>query len=455
MINYTQKEHNIKRIALRGFVGLLIILALCMFLSGTIKTLATAKVKLTMPTSDYLTDSIQTTGYLYFSDTDDIFSNAVPENTSLTIRKVYVTPGRRINAGDVLFEADVTNFDAVLEELNENYTAIAEELTQLQLDNTYLHMSSSDEAWVNAYDAYLLTQQELLNAQIALSANATHLGITLIDGKLPDDIIDDTLLEKQALVEDLLAQVDEKRSALENANLRGIQPAVKAFIMQERRLQNNLVSLQEQMTELYLLSTMAQAVTAPHDGFILTVNINEGDQFDGTLPAIVMSGESAECYLQADISGTSRTITEGTPVVISGSIGYKVESTVSRNSFDAAGNPAIQVTIPSSAISTLGGASGLLKKGVSMSVEYVSDKVSTLIPAAAVRGITGNNFIYVVEETENLLGQSVLTLAKQPITIADEAGDMVAVAEEITNMQIAYMEDRSVSEGSEVISYDD
>lgn len=455
MTNYTQREYNIRRIALHGFAGLAIVLVLCIFLSGTVKMIATAKVKLIMPTSDYLTEDIQSTGFLHFSEVTDLLGGTLPENVSLTVRKVHVTTGRRVSKGDVLFEAVVTDIDSMIETLNSDYIATTEELVQLRLQNAGLFITPNDESWIIAYDAYLTAQQQLLEERIKYEADAAMMGVALIDGTLPDGVEDDILLSDQEAVGATSKRLDELRERLEQVNRIGIQPEVKAFVLQERKLLSDINSLQRQITTLYQLSTQVQIVTAPHDGYILAVNIQEGEIFRGPSPAMSMSAEEAECYLQADVSKTNRTISEGTTVAIIGSLGYQIEGTVKRNGFDNAGNAMIQVNIPMSSISTLGGASNLLKYGVNMTVRYVSDRVSTLIPASAVRGNSNNYYVYTIQEERNLLGEDILTLVKQSVTIIEEAGDMVAILEAIESQRIAYMEDRSISEGSEIIPYND
>lgn len=59
-----------------------------------------------------------------------------------------------------------------------------------------------------------------------------------------------------------------------------------------------------------------------------------------------------------------------------------------------------------------------------------------------------------LKEVDNNWGQIALIVENQPITILDESGDTVAVTGVSDSQKIAYMEDRAISPGMEVMSYD-
>ena len=48
-----------KKIAIKGLIAVAALVAVCMFFSGTIRTIATAKVKMTQPRSGKLTQSVE------------------------------------------------------------------------------------------------------------------------------------------------------------------------------------------------------------------------------------------------------------------------------------------------------------------------------------------------------------------------------------------------------------
>jgi len=99
-----------KKMAIKGLVTLAAVVALCMFFSGTIKTISTAKVKLVTAKQGKLEEEIKLSGNLTFPETEDV-KLALASDQSVTIKRVRVAKGRRIAAGDVLFEAEVSGYD--------------------------------------------------------------------------------------------------------------------------------------------------------------------------------------------------------------------------------------------------------------------------------------------------------------------------------------------------------
>ena len=115
-----------KKMAIKGLVTLAAVVALCMFFSGTIKTISTAKVKLVTAKQGKLEEEINLT----FPETEDV-KLALASDQSVTIKRVRVAKGRRVAAGDVLFEAEVSGYDKEMESLRGEYDAAQKELMEL------------------------------------------------------------------------------------------------------------------------------------------------------------------------------------------------------------------------------------------------------------------------------------------------------------------------------------
>ena len=61
-----------KRFAIKGLAALAAVVALCMFFSGTMKTLSTAKVKIVTAKSGKLEERLSLEGTLVFPETEEI-----------------------------------------------------------------------------------------------------------------------------------------------------------------------------------------------------------------------------------------------------------------------------------------------------------------------------------------------------------------------------------------------
>ena len=105
-------------------------------------------------------------------------------------------------------------------------------------------------------------------------------------------------------------------------------------------------------------------------------------------------------------------------------------------------------------VALLGSTYSLIKKGVNMQINYTAANYTYLLPASAIRGNAEQSYIYTLKEVDNNWGQIALIVENQPITILDESGDTVAVTGVSDSQKIAYMEDRAISPGMEVMSYD-
>lgn len=123
-----------KKMAIKGLVVLAAVVALCMFFSGTIKTISTAKVRLVTAKQGKLEEEIKLSGNLTFTQTEEV-KLALASDQSVTIKRVRVAKGRKVAAGDVLFEAEVSGYDKEMESLRSDYETAQKELMELERKN--------------------------------------------------------------------------------------------------------------------------------------------------------------------------------------------------------------------------------------------------------------------------------------------------------------------------------
>ena len=101
----------------------------------------------------------------------------------------------------------------------------------------------------------------------------------------------------------------------------------------------------------------------------------------------------------------------------------------------------------------VGGGAALFSAAVDMTASYRATTSTTLLPASAVRGSGDNRYVYVVNEESNALGQRVLKVKKQDVKVLSEVGSTVSIQDDLSRQRVAYMEDRTISDGSEVMVY--
>ena len=441
-----------KKMAIKGLVALAAVVALCMFFSGTIKTISTAKVKLVTAKQGKLEEEIKLSGNLTFTKTEDV-KLALASDQIVTVKRVRVAKGRKVAAGDVLFEAEVTGYDKEMESLRSEYETAQKDLMELERKNGDVRLKRTEEIWVEAYDALAQSKDDLMDAQTRLEVAAKLAGVTLTGGRLPTDEQDETLLEAQKAVDAAQTAQDEAQKKFNSANRLGISENVISYITQSRTLNEKLAATQEKITALDVLAQQAGQVTALHDGYIVEINVKAGDSYDGKTAAIVISAEDGDAVLRADTSKIDKKIDKGTQVTVKRDNDKTLSKKVTDSGVDEEGKRYIDVKLTDKDISNLGGGSALLSASVEMTASYRANSSTTLLPASAVRGSGDSRYVYIVSEESNALGQRVLKVKKQDVKVLSEVGSTVSIQDDLSRQRVAYMEDRTISDGSEVMVY--
>ena len=202
-----------------------------------------------------------------------------------------------------------------------------------------------------------------------------------------------------------------------------------------------------------MLARQAKQVTAPHDGYIVEINVKAGDSYDGRTAAIVISTEDGDAVLRADTSKIEKKIDKGTQVTVKRDNDKTLSKKVTDSGVDEEGKRYIDVKLTDKDIGNLGGGAALFSAAVDMTASYRATTSTTLLPASAVRGSGDSRYVYVVNEESNALGQRVLKVKKQDVKVLSEVGSTVSIQDDLSRQRVAYMEDRTISDGSEVMVY--
>ena len=179
-----------KKWAIKGLIGTAVFVALCMFFSGTIRTITTAKVRVVTAKTGKLEEQIDLTGKLVFPQTQEFFVTGIPDDRTLTVKRMRVSVGRKVKAGDTLFEAEVTGCDSAMKTLEETVKSAQSELMELERKSGDLRLKRTEENWIAAYDALAAAKDAVREAQTALAVSARLAGVTLVGGALPEDVTD-------------------------------------------------------------------------------------------------------------------------------------------------------------------------------------------------------------------------------------------------------------------------
>lgn len=443
-----------RKFALRGLIVLLIVLVGCFFFSGTVKTLTTAKVMFISPKQGKLKEQISLTGYLTFSATEGIRIASGNNGVSFPINRIYVTKGSYVKAGDILMEVDIAGVDAAMSATETIYQDAQKELLALEREYPNLRISRTDQDWLNAYDGLLAAKDASYEAHLHLDVMAQKYGIELINGRIPDDAIQEELISAQAAADQADADVQTAQAAMNKAARSGITDEVYQYTMKRRNLENTLTQAYDSLVVLEILRESRGLIVAPHDGYILDVHVVEGESWSGTTSALTMSAADADCYLRAYVPQNSRTIAVGTQVVVTGMESAQIKTQVAATGFDSDGIPIVDVALRTSDIALLSTPYGLLNNGTRLSINYVASSSTQLIPVSAVRGHGDERYVFTAKMERNSFGQTVYIVEKAPVTVVDETSEYISVSSTDRIGQIIYMEDRAIAKGSTVIPYE-
>ena len=158
---------------------------------------------------------------------------------------------------------------------------------------------------------------------------------------------------------------------------------------------------------------------------------------------------------RADTSNIARNISIDTSATIEGRSGKQIKGRVVAIGYSETGTPYLDIIVSRDDLALIGTANVLLTSGASVSMSIVSDAKGVLLPTGTIRGTRDNQYIYVAVESQNAFGQSTFVVEKQNVTVLDETTEMVIVSDLSDDYQVVYMEDRAISEGSEVMEYEE
>ena len=240
---------------------------------------------------------------------------------------------------------------------------------------------------------------------------------------------------------------------METAERYNISETARAYIVDKQKYEQQMKDYEGQMVDLRALRSTLQTVTAPDDGYITEVNVKAGETFDASGPAYSFSPEKEDPVLRIDTSKTTLTISRGTDITFDSARGGTSEGSVDSTGVTVSGDTYADVELSSRMIRDLGGSIAMLAEDIPVRVSYRSNDNTTLLPSSAVRGAGDDRYVYTVQQTQSAFGVNSLVTQKQSVTVLAEAEGTVSVAEDLSYMQIAYMEDREIGENTTVMEY--
>ena len=442
---------NLKRFAVRGIIILAICVALCMFFSGTVRTITTPKVRLTAAKRGKLEERIELAFRPAFPEVEQI-SVPLEEETSLVITRVNTREGYTVKEGDVVIEAKVANYDTQYKQYQEAYDSAAEQLMQLESKNRGIRINQRDQAYADAYFKLRDARREAVSRELEMDAQLNREQLQRTETGYPEGASD--ALKK--LIDDWRAAVQarkEAQAAMDKAARYTVDETVWSYITEQREQQQKRDEAEESLRKLVALNDSAQAIIAPHDGYIAALEAKEGDTYDGSQPLYSITPEGVLPALRADISDVDKVVTEGMTVTLNPDSYDAIETKVSAVGTDSEGKKYVDAELTEQLIRTRGSVYAMTQEDTTMSLVYRAREATSLLPTNAVRGSGDDRYVFVTEDNTAAFGGSTLKLHKMSVKVMGEYNGTTSVQEDLGYYNIAYGEDRAVDEGDTVMQY--
>lgn len=454
---------RLKRFALRGLIILFVAVALCMFFARTVQTITTAKVQLISASSGRFETEMTFDAQVSFPEKEEITLEDAA-TTSITVNRIYVKPGHFVKEGDVIFTAKVPTFEEEMKKLREEYDTKNKELLDLDAKN---RTASKESRQNELYD-------EMLDAQTASSSANYDARLLALEAdiRLTGDVSgwDKQLSVYKEVPEDVTKAVRKAQTAqsayetaraayfeiLDNRKLR-VKDEVFEYIKTRNAAIDAMNELTGKMVDLASRAMSLEKVTAPHDGYIVSIDVTEGNAYDGSKKAYVISAQDSVPVLLADLDkDMQRSIADGTRADVENSTYGSRRSEVAETVINADGTKQLKVVMPEDFLAQDSAAIRrfVSEGGVTVKITYRARQSSTLLPASAVRSDSNGDYIYLVEtQWGGFMSQTSMKVKKTSVTVLDKSDKVVSIAEDFSYQKVADREDRDLNDNQKVMEY--
>ena len=441
-----------KKFAIRAMVVLAIVVALCMFFSGTIRTITTAKVRFTNARQGKFEMNTDLTGKINFGDTEDLTLD-VPADQSLTVTRLFVKAGQQVKAGDELLSASVADYDKTLKTLQSDYDTAQASLRDLVRKNGEVRLTRNETAWMDAYYAAQTASQTLRDCRVEVQALLELEKLTMPEkGGYPEGASDDlkAAIDAQTAAETANKEASDRLDAL---NRYAINETDWTYLTQKKDYEDKMADCEDKMTALQLLSREVSHVYAPHDAYIAEVSVEKGGTVGATTVVLKMTKEGASPVIRADISNVKQSVAAGSVVTLNTDRYGRLETAVVNTGVSSDGTRYADVAITQDIIDSNGSITNMMQGDITVRLTTRAQEATCLILAAAVRGSDNDRYVYVAQSVSSTFGGTQLKVVKQTLTVLNESPSVVSVNEDLSRSSIIYMEDRAISEGDTVMEY--
>ncbi|MBP3719986.1 MAG: hypothetical protein J6J41_01510 [Clostridia bacterium] len=440
-----------KKFALRGMVILAAAVALCIFFSGTVRTLTTPKARFAQIRTGKMEQEIDLTGKVVFPEEEEL-TYSIPEGMTLTVTRVHVTAGSKVKAGDPLVSTRVTDGEKTLESLKKDLATAQKELRTLETKTAGIRLTRSEEKWQETWNRENEARGRAQEARISLMTALRQAGLEWNGKDLPEGAGEEAQ-ELYAAWQQAEKEASAASDALKALERYAIPDETWTAIQQKQEQTRKAADLENQILTLQVLEKTAEKITAPREGYVTEISLEKGATLDADSVILKMTAEGSQPVIRVDLSDVKQEVKKGTTLMLEGDSWDRPSVKVTETGLNAEGRPYADAEITKDVTYALGSVSALMKKEIKAQLVVRSQEATCLVPAAAVRGSGDSRYVYVGETERSAFSGSRMIVRKTDVRVLAESGSICSLAEDLTGMKVLYMEDRALTEGGAVMEY--
>ena len=441
-----------KKIALKGLLIVAIVVALCIFFSGTIRTMTTPKVQFAQVRMGKMELVTELTGKVVFPETEE-WRLKLPEGVSLTVTAVRVSKGDRVKKGATMLNARVTDGEKTLESLRTEVDTAWKELRELEKKTGEIRLTQQEQQWQAAWEAEDEARTAERNARVDLTAALVAEDLELTeDGRLPEGVKDETkaLFDTWKIAEKALNQASAKLSELDRY---AIPNDIWSPIQKMKEYRKKIETAEKKMTEIQVLMKTTEKITAPRDCYIASLNVEKGGSINRDTLIAELTAEGKDPVIRVDLTDLKQVVENGANLTVIAEKGNNPTTKIIDTGLTPDGHPYADAEITNDVTYALGNVAAMMKNDLKTRLVTRAKTSTCLLPATAVRGSGSNRFVYVGENRSSTFGGNQIVVRKVNVTVLAESGATVSINENMTDQRILYMEDRALNEGGAVMEY--
>ena len=483
-----------KKKALKALVILASVLLLCLFFARTLQTITTAKIQKISTTRGKLEDKIPVKGEILFSEGEP-FTLEDARTLPITVTKVMAKPGYLIKPGDTLFTAQVVGYEEELQKIKDEYDKKVRELAAEVAGHIRLPQSSEHNAYYNQvlkttdvyFDRLFKVQAAAKAAGVTLPADiqswvdntdalalnlraqeaaekeaaeqpAAEPGATPAPSASGDALKDSFEKEKQALYE-ARRKMDAATTTLHSI-YRGTGPVKRTgdgiydYIKKTDGMREEIARLSKKMLTLEGKKLGLLSTKATREGWLMAMELKMGDKYEGAKPAYTLSLPGETPVFRCEITDIKKPIAKGMKATLEG---QNKELTITDIQVSADSKKYAIIALDQETITALGGLSKLMAQPQDLNILYKAQRTTTLIPASALRsGGESKYYVFTVQQGfGGMLSNTTYTVKKQDVTVIETSSKLAALEDDLSYVEIADREDRTLSDGQAVMEYVD